>query len=107
VSFGEGRDDGWCAANQPVTLTNVGTASLKIASITIKGPQAADFSETNTCGKIPATLAARASCTITVVFKPRSEEWATATLVITDNSHGVAGPTQTVDLIQWLRERRR
>jgi hypothetical protein len=62
---------------------------------------------TPTCGKIPLTLAAGASCTITVVFEPRIEGWARATLVITDNSKGLAGFTQTVDLIRRPRERRR
>jgi hypothetical protein len=83
-----------------------GAGSLIINSISITGPQAADFSETNTCGRIPATLAAGASRTITVVFKPHTERWARATLVITDNSNGVAGSTQTVDLIRRLGELR-
>ena len=95
VSFGNVLVGTNCT-NQPVTLTNIGTASLTIAGITITGPQAADFSETNTCG---TTLAAGASCTISVGFKPSTVGPETATLVITDNSNWVTGSTQTVGLI--------
>jgi hypothetical protein len=97
ISFG-GVLIGTSCAPQPVTLTNVGTASLTISSIQITGPQASDFSQTNTCGTLPASLAAGAACTISVGFKPSTAGPETATLTITDNSSGVAGSMQTVGL---------
>lgn len=48
---------------QVLTLQNVGTATLNIASIAASG----DFAQTNTCA---ATLAPAASCTISVTFTP-------------------------------------
>jgi hypothetical protein len=41
---------GGTAAPQNVTLTNTGTATLSITSLTITGPNAKDFSQTNDCG---------------------------------------------------------
>jgi hypothetical protein len=52
-----------------ITLTNTGTATLTISSITLAGTSAAEFSLTNNCG---TSLAAGASCTISVVFTPTS-----------------------------------
>jgi len=48
---------------QAVTLTNQGSSTLTISSIVPSG----DFAETNTCA---ATLAAGASCTISITFSP-------------------------------------
>lgn len=53
-------------SSPPMTsiVTNSGTSTLKIVDIT---PSGIDFSGTNTCAE---TLAAGASCEITVTFKP-------------------------------------
>ncbi len=48
---------------QAVTLTNQGTSTLTISSITANG----DFTQTNTCA---GSLAANKSCTISVTFSP-------------------------------------
>ncbi|HEY6339880.1 MAG TPA: choice-of-anchor D domain-containing protein [Bryobacteraceae bacterium] len=53
-----------------VTLTNTGPGGLSISSIAITGAAAGDYSQTNNCPVSPATLAASASCTITVTFAP-------------------------------------
>jgi hypothetical protein len=53
------------SAAQVVTLTNIGTASLSISSITVSG----QFQVSNTCG---SSLAAGAKCKITTVFQPKS-----------------------------------
>ncbi len=45
------------SATQMVTLSNTGTAPLQINNISIGGTNPANFSETNTCGNLPATLA--------------------------------------------------
>jgi hypothetical protein len=66
-----------------VTLTNSGTATVNLASITLAGTGAADFVELNTCG---ATLAPAAACSVYVAFKPAAVAAYTATLSIADNA---------------------
>ena len=75
-----------------VTLTNVGTTSLTITAIGITGTNAADFAQTHTCG---SSLAAGASCTISVTFKPAASGTRSAALNVTDNA---AGSPQQVPL---------
>jgi hypothetical protein len=69
-----------------VTLTNVGTAALTITSVAVTGTEAGDFPETaTTCG---ASLAAAASCTISVTFKPSTTGTRSANLTFTDSASG-------------------
>ena len=75
-----------------VTLKNTGTASLTITAIAITGSNAGDFAQTNTCG---TSLAASASCTISVTFKPTATGTRSAAVSITDNA---SGSPQTVPL---------
>jgi hypothetical protein len=79
------------SAAQPVTLTNTGTGPLTISSIAASG----DFAQTNTCGTLPAMLAANANCTISVTFTPTATGTRTGTLTITDDA---ANSPQTVGL---------
>jgi presenilin-like A22 family membrane protease len=66
-----------------LTLSNTGSAALTISSIGITGAGAADFSQTNTCG---GSLAAGATCSITVSFTPASAASFSATLTVSDNA---------------------
>ena len=50
-----------------VELTNYGDANLSVSGISITGPAATDFSQTNNC---PALLAGGVSCTASVTFSP-------------------------------------
>jgi subtilase family serine protease len=76
-----------------VTLKNVGTTAITINSITVTGTEAGDFPETaTTC---TGSLAAAASCTISVTFKPTVTGKRSATLKVTDNA---AGSPQQVSL---------
>jgi centrosomal CEP192-like protein len=75
-----------------VTLTNLGTTALTITSVAITGANAADFSQTHTC---TSSLAAAASCSIAVKFKPTASGARTAALSISDSA---AGSPQTVPL---------
>jgi hypothetical protein len=68
---------------------------LTIASIALGGSDPGDYAETNNCG---TSLAAAASCTITVTFTPTATGSRPATVVVTDNSGGVSGATQTATL---------
>jgi sugar lactone lactonase YvrE len=82
---------GQSASAQAVTLSNTGTASLTVSSITAS----ANFSQTNNCG---ASVAAGGSCSINVTFTPTTGGSLSGTLSITDNSNGATGSTQTVSL---------
>jgi FtsP/CotA-like multicopper oxidase with cupredoxin domain len=75
-----------------VTLSNIGTGTLNVASIGFTGANAADFVIVSTgCG---ATLAVGASCNFDVAFKPLATGAKVADLsVVTDSA---IGPTQTV-----------
>jgi hypothetical protein len=73
---------------QTVTLTNTGTASLTISSIR----PSAYYSETNNC---QSSLAAGASCTITVSFNPAANGTISGTISIADNA---TGTPQTIAL---------
>jgi hypothetical protein len=75
------------ATAQVVTLKNTSaTAALLITGISIGGPNAGDFSQTTTCPTNPNTLAAQASCTISVSFKPTAAGARTALITIADNT---------------------
>ncbi len=75
------------SAAKSVTVTNTAKTSLSISSIAVSGTNAADFSKTTTCG---TGLAAGATCTISVTFKPTATGTRKATLSISDN--GGASP---------------
>jgi hypothetical protein len=77
---------------QTITLNNAAAAALTITGIAITGTNAADFVETNTCG---GGIAARASCTVSVTFKPTATGSRAAAVSVTDN--GGASP-QSVPL---------
>jgi hypothetical protein len=79
---------------QQVSLTNVGSTPLTVNSISING----DFAQTNTCGTLPATLAANASCVINVTFSPTASGSRSGTLTIVDNNNGVPNTSQPVSL---------
>jgi trimeric autotransporter adhesin len=91
LSFGSVKV-GTTSAAKTVTLKNVGTTAITITSIAISGAEAGDFGETQTCG---SSLAASASCTISVTFKPTTTGTRSATLKVTDNA---AGSPQNVSL---------
>lgn len=67
-----------------VTLTNSGSASITITSIGFTGADPGDFTVyQKTCG---ASLAASASCTATILFKPTVSGTRTSTLTLTDSA---------------------
>jgi hypothetical protein len=70
---------------QTVVLTNAGTAPIALFSIGIGGVNAADFTETNTCG---SSLKAGASCTIEVTFTPTAVGGRIGHVAIQDNAFG-------------------
>ena len=85
VSFGS-KNVGTTSAAQTVTLTNTGTAPLTISGIAVNGTNAADFAQTNTCPASSNTLAANASCAISVTFSPAATGARSASVSVTDNA---------------------
>src|SRR5439155_1278420 len=83
------------SAAQTVTLTNNGNSALTIASISITGTNSGDFAQTNNCPLSPSTLAASASCAISVTFRPTAAGTRSGTLSVSDNA---AGSPQSVGL---------
>ena len=75
---------GSSSAVKAVTLTNTGKSALTISGITFTGTNPASFTQTNTCG---TSVAAGASCTISVTFKPAVAGSLTASLSVADNTY--------------------
>lgn len=65
---------------QALTITNTGNASLSVSNIAASG----DFTQANNC----STVAAGASCTITVKFVPTVVGKRTGTITVTDSAPG-------------------
>jgi hypothetical protein len=74
------------------TLTNTATLPITIISVTVTGPNAAEFNPTTDCG---ASLAAGATCTVSLSFTPVQTGPRTAALTIID---GTAGSPQSLSL---------
>jgi len=92
IAFASTPEGGETAA-QLVTVKNSGTAALAITSIAVAGTNPTDFLKTaTTC---TSSLAAGASCTVSVAFKPLATGAFAATLAVTDNA---AGSPQSVTL---------
>ena len=90
LDFGQQKINTTSAA-QAVKVTNVSAAAVPITSVALQGTQASQFARTHNCG---SSLAAGASCTINVVFKPTSTGAKTATL----NVNGTGGGLRSVAL---------
>ena len=67
------------SAAQSVTLTNTSSAALSISSIAASG----DFAQTNNCG---SSLAANASCVVSVTFTPTVGGTRTGAISFVDNA---------------------
>ncbi|GAA1601719.1 ThuA domain-containing protein [Catellatospora bangladeshensis] len=94
LAFGN-QNVGTASGGRTVTVTNTGTAAASISSITA----ASQFGQTNNCG---ASLAAGASCTVTVTFTPTSAGAKSGNLTVNSNatnpalSVGLTGTGTTV-----------
>lgn len=88
---------GTASTAQTVTLTNMASSALNVALIGIGGANAGDFAQSNTCG---SSVAAGASCTITITFTPTQVGPRLASLYASGNtgSGPVAVPLSGVGL---------
>ena len=98
LSFGT-QPVGITSGMQIVTLTNTGSSLLQLTGIAITGSNSTNFGfvlkGTNACPYPSGTLAAGASCTISVDFAPQAAGPVSATLSISDNA---AASPQSVTL---------
>ena len=81
------------SAVQSVTVANLGTSPLQIASVV---PPNTDFTQTNNCvGSVPG---GGGTCTINIIFTPTTTGSVTDQITINDNAFGnpPAGVSQTV-----------
>lgn len=76
------------SASKTITVTNNQTTAVSSLSVSDFG----DFSQTNNCG---SSMAAGATCTITVHFKPTGKGERTGAVIITDAAYG---QPQTIEL---------
>ena len=77
---------GSTSAAQIVTIKNTGTGSVTLSSISLAGTDPGSFVKSaTTCG---SSLAASASCTVSMEFKPQATGSLSASLSITDNATG-------------------
>ena len=84
LAFGS-QSVGATSTAQTATLTNTGTGSLSITSIALTGANPSDFAQSNNCG---SSVAAEASCTISVTFIPAASGSFAAAVTVTDNASG-------------------
>ena len=82
---------------QPVTLTNVGAARLKIGEI-VKIFDRANFAKTNDC---PSTIPAGGQCTINVSFAPQGRGSRTGAVAIIDNAPASPQKISLTESARW------
>ena len=78
LSFGN-QNVGSTSGAQTVTVQNTGTAAAAVSSLTASG----DFAQTNTCG---SSMAAGASCTVSVTFHPSAAGSRTGSVTVNSNA---------------------
>jgi sugar lactone lactonase YvrE len=89
--------------SQPIELLNSGNSTLIVSNVAITGPNAADFSQSNTC----TSLQPGAKCVITITFNASVALPESAQAMITDNAVGsphniyLIGVGQAVTVVTW------
>lgn len=83
LNFGN-QNDGTTSAPLTITVTNTGNSTLTVSSVTITGPNAPDFSQTNTC--TAGGVAPQSTCAINVTFTPSTTGTENATVNVIDNA---------------------
>ena len=71
---------------QTVRVTNISTTAVPITSVALSGANPGQFARTHNCG---SSLAAGASCTVSVVFKPTSSGGKSAVLTVNGSGGGL------------------
>lgn len=76
------------SGNKTATLTNLGNAPLMINSVSLSGPNAAEFKLASTSNCAAGALAISASCNVAVDFTPTAAGAKSATATVTHNASG-------------------
>ncbi len=76
---------GSTSAAQIVTLSNTGSATLTLSTLTISGAASADFTRAGSCAA-GGSIAAGGTCTVQVAFAPTAVGARSATLTIASNA---------------------
>jgi trimeric autotransporter adhesin len=84
ISFGE-QLKGTPSAPHSITVTITGLVQLNISEVGVKGANAGEYNQTNTC---VGSLKPGAKCVLNVVFTPAEAGSNTATLEISDDAWG-------------------
>lgn len=85
---------GAASAPQTLTLTNSGGAPLADVGFQITGVSASSFSTgSTTCGATLSNVSGQNSCTVQVIYTPAAAGGATAALVVSSSTPGVAPVT--------------
>jgi hypothetical protein len=87
LAFGN-QQVGTTSTAKKVTIANVGTGDLVLDTFVIEGANAADFSRVNNCGGSGVVLGPAQSCSLDVLFRPRSTGAKAAVLLLADNGPG-------------------
>jgi sugar lactone lactonase YvrE len=87
---------GTASPAQNLTITSSGGEDLSLTGIGFGGNNPQDFSETTTCGTLPALISVDVTCTVAVTFTPVNYGKRTATLQFTDTA---LNSPQTLNLV--------
>ena len=86
------QTSGFSSAAKSVTLKNTGTTAYTMGTISWTGSYYSDFTlKTNTCPAAGGTVAAGATCTLSITFDPTASENANAQMLITSTSGAAQG----------------
>ena len=89
-----GQTVGQQSVAQTVTISNIGGAPLAGVGFQITGTSASSFAyEASTCGATLSNVSGQNSCTVEVVFTPAAAGGATASLIVSSSTAGVAAVT--------------
>ena len=88
VTFNLPRLSFFSAAMQYLGLTNTGESPLNIATVTLAGPNSADFSLSDQSECTSQPLNPGGSCLFLVDFSPSGAAYETAVILLTDNAPG-------------------
>ncbi len=88
VTFNLPRLGFFSTATQYVGLTNTGESSLNITTVTLAGPNSADFSLADQSECTSQALNPGGSCLFLVDFSPSGAAYETAVILLTDNAPG-------------------
>ena len=94
--FFDAQTVGTTSLPQFLYYSNQGNTTVTISSVTITGPNAADFVQNHACDT--AQVAPGGFCSIRIAFVPGAAGTRTATLAVIDNAPGGASPGRQVSL---------